>query len=60
MMGHILCQVKHGGGGVMVWARMATSGTGSVMFTGMNGTGLYCADIQPNATKVRMVLDDAD
>ncbi len=30
---HIASSIKHGGGGVMAWACMAVSGTGSLNFT---------------------------
>ncbi len=60
---HIASSVKHGGGGVMAWACMAVSGTGSLNFTDdlmydnssrMNLEGyktILPTNIQENATR---------
>ena len=61
---HSTSSVKHGGGSVMVWACMAASGTGSLLFiddvtadksSRMNSEvfgAILSAHIQPNASKL--------
>jgi len=60
---HTMSSVKHGGGSVMEWARMASSGTGSLVFiddvtedrsSQMNSEvyrNIMSTQIQPNAVK---------